>query len=123
MYTVLIGHHDRAYAEGLERELRAEGFRVITCPGPWPPARLCIRHEVGYCPLTEGADALVYDPSLTALAIASGRAHPDLPLVLAWPGADEPTGVAAIQRRLPHATCARQSSGVADCLRAVLPAA
>ena len=121
MYTVLIGHRDRSYAERLERELRAEGFCVVTCPGPWPPARLCIRHEVGYCPLTEGADALVYDPGLTALAIASGRAHPDVPMVLAWPEDEEPTGVTAIQRRLPNAACEHQPSDIGARLRALLP--
>ena len=46
---------------------------------------------MGYCPLTEGADLMLYDPALEGqdssgqrykLAIDSGLAHPDVPLVL-----------------------------------------
>jgi hypothetical protein len=93
MRTVLIAQRDEAFAEGLAAQLRSTGFRVITCPGPWPAQR-CIRCDVGYCPLTETADAMIYDPELTGvdrdgraynLAVDSANAHPDVPLLLAWP--------------------------------------
>jgi hypothetical protein len=47
--------------------------------------------RVGYCPLTNGADLMLYDPALEGvgpdgssqkLAIDSGLAHPEVPLVL-----------------------------------------
>lgn len=54
----------------------------------------CIRCDKGYCPLSEGADLTIYDPELVAyddaghvhnLAIDSALAHPDVPMLLAWP--------------------------------------
>jgi hypothetical protein len=98
MYTILIAHRDIGFAEQLGSVLRKGGYQVIGCPGPWPPER-CIRCDVGYCPLTEGADLMIYDPSLTGLdpygegynlALASALAHPDIPMLLAWSPADEP---------------------------------
>jgi len=97
MRTVLVAHRDVAFAQQLAAELRQAGYRVIDCPGPWPPAERCIRCDKGYCPLTEGADLMIYDPQLTALdalgqrynlAVDSAKAHPDLPMLLAW-GPDE----------------------------------
>jgi len=99
MQTILIAHRDAAYAEDLAVDLRAAGFRVITCGGPWPPVQRCIRCDKGYCPLTEGADVMIYDPGLTALdkdgrpynlAVDSARAHPDIPMLLAWSPGDPP---------------------------------
>ncbi|HEY1296842.1 MAG TPA: hypothetical protein VGJ60_27500 [Chloroflexota bacterium] len=93
MRTILIAHRDADFAEQLAVELRAWGYRVIDCPGPLPPAARCIRCDKGYCPLTEGADLLIYDPRLTALdetgqlhnlALESAVAHPDVPMLLAW---------------------------------------
>jgi hypothetical protein len=93
MRTVLIAHHNTAYAEQLADELRGWGYHVIDCPGPLPPVARCIRCDKGYCPLSEGADLMIYDPHLTArdeagvahnLAIESATAHPDVPMLLAW---------------------------------------
>ena len=93
MRTILIAHRDVAFAAQLADELRAGGYRVISCPGPWPPAERCIRCDTGYCPLSAGADLMIYDPQLTALdhagqrynlAVDSALAHPDVPLLLAW---------------------------------------
>jgi hypothetical protein len=93
MLSILIAHRDVAFAEQLASQLRASGyFTIVTCPGPWPPQR-CIRCDKGYCPLTEGADLMIYDPQLTApdaeghvhsLAVDSALAHPDVPMLLAW---------------------------------------
>jgi hypothetical protein len=67
MRTILIAHHDQTFAEQLTAELRAGGHRVIDCAGPWPPELRCIRCDRGYCPLTESADLMIYDPDLTGL--------------------------------------------------------
>lgn len=93
MRTILIAHPDQAFADNVALEFRKRGYRVITCPGHWPPAERCIRCDVGYCPLTESADVMVYDPFLSAvssegrccnLARESARAHPEVPTLLAW---------------------------------------
>jgi hypothetical protein len=93
MHSILIAHRDGAFAEQLANQLRGCGyFTIVTCPGPWPPQR-CIRCDKGYCPLTEGADLMIYDPLLTSLdaegrvhslAVDSALAHPDVPMLLAW---------------------------------------
>jgi hypothetical protein len=93
MDTILIAQRNTAFAEQLATELRCHGFRVVLCPGPWPPVERCIRCDKGYCPLTEAADLMIYDPQLTALdqegrrynlAIDSALAHPDVPMLLRW---------------------------------------
>ena len=99
MRTILIAHHDQAFAEQLTTELREGGYRVIDCAGPWPPELRCIRCDKGYCPLTESADLMIYDPNLTGLddlghnynlAVDSARAHPEVPMLLAWSPTDVP---------------------------------
>ena len=99
MWTVLIAHHDAAFAEQLAAELRTAGYRIIDCSGPWPPAERCIRCDKGYCPLTESADLMIYDPRMTGvdasgrrynLAVDSARAHPEVPMLLAWPPDEVP---------------------------------
>lgn len=119
MDTILIAHRDPAYSEHLAADLRNAGFRVITCGGPWPPRERCIRCDKGYCPLTEGADLMIYDAELTAvdlddkrynLAVDSARAHPDVPLLLAWPDDSPPdTGLLReIKQQAPHVHVAVQ---------------
>jgi hypothetical protein len=99
MRTILIAHHDHAFTEQLTAEMREGGYRVIDCAGPWPPELRCIRCDKGYCPLTESADLMIYDPELTGLndlgqpynlAVDSARAHPEVPLLLAWAPTDVP---------------------------------
>jgi hypothetical protein len=93
MHTILIAQRNIAFSNQLASELRQSGYHVIDCPGPWPPVERCIRCDVGYCPLTEGADLMIYDPFLTGLdeagqrynlAADSARAHPDIPML--WRG-------------------------------------
>ena len=105
MRTILIAERDISFSNELADELRAAHYHVIDCPGPWPPAERCIRCDVGYCPLTEGADLMIYDPMLTALddagqrynlAAESARVHPDIPMLLAWPP-DEPPDVGTLR--------------------------
>jgi hypothetical protein len=112
-YTILIAHRDVEFAEQLGSVLRNGGYRVIGCPGPWPLVERCIRCDVGYCPLTEGADLMIYDPWLTALnregerynlALDSALAHPDIPMLLAWSPADVPDfgTLRGIRNLAPH---------------------
>ena len=37
MRTILIAHRDETFSEQLSANLRAGGYRIINCPGPWPP--------------------------------------------------------------------------------------
>jgi len=106
MQTILIAHRDVNFAQELAADLRAWGYRVIHCPGPLPPVARCIRWDEGYCPLTEGADLMIYDPCLTAvdetgivnnLAVDSALAHPDVPMLLAWPRAAQPDAPTLLQ--------------------------
>jgi hypothetical protein len=93
MHTILIAHHDVHFAEGLASELHSSGFyTIVTCPGPFPPQR-CIQCDTGYCPLSDGAHVMIYDPTLTSLdaqgnlhylAADSALAHPEIPMLLAW---------------------------------------
>ena len=121
MRTILIAHRDVAFAAQLVAELRHAGYHVIDCPGPWPPAERCIRCDKGYCPLTEAADLMIYDPLMTAvddlghrhnLAIDSAKAHPDVPLLLAWPPGEVPDvgTLRAIRREAPNVHVAAHSA-------------
>jgi len=91
MRTVLIAHRDPAIANALEADFRRVGYHINTCPGPFPPKLRCIQCDTGYCPLTDAADVLVYDPTLVALddagaphnlAVESALAHPDIPMLV-----------------------------------------
>jgi hypothetical protein len=125
MQTILIAQRSALFAETLAAPLRSSGYRVITCPGPWPPALHCIRCETGDCPLTEAAYLMIYDPNMVAyddatesheLAVESARAHPDVPMLLAWPPdwlagpSDEvPANVEHILRTVPNTRLAESS--------------
>jgi len=138
MRTILIAHRDVQFAEKLAAELRETGYRVIDCPGPWPPAERCIRCDKGYCPLTAGADLMIYDPELTAvdavgrrynLAVDSAQAHPDVPMLLAWGPNEVPDAgtLRAIRLDAPHvhvaaSTPAARSKQVSHLIAASLPA-
>jgi hypothetical protein len=121
MRSILIAHRDVGYAEQLATRLRASGYyTIVTCPGPWPPQR-CVRCDKGYCPLTEGADLMIYDPQLRApdaegrvhsLAIDSALAHPDVPMLLAWSPESVPDvgTLRAIRTQAPHVHVAAHES-------------
>lgn len=134
MQSILIAHRDRSFAEQLANQLCASGsFTVITCPGPWPPRR-CIRCDKGYCPLTEGADLMIYDPGLTApdaegsvhtLAMESALAHPNVPMLLAWSPESPPDvgTLRAIRAQAPHVhVAAREPAALLAQIRALLHA-
>src|SRR5436190_20242874 len=65
--SILIAHKDVEFSNSLVAELRAAGYHVIECPGQWPPAERCIRCDKGFCPLTEAADLMIYDPQMSAV--------------------------------------------------------
>ena len=134
MHSILIAHHDVAFAEQLASFLRSSGyFTIVTCPGPWPPQR-CIRCDKGYCPLSEGADLMIYDPQLTSpdaeghvhsLAVDSALAHPDVPMLLAWSPKSVPdTGtLRAIRAQVPHVhTAASEPAALLAQIRGLLEA-
>jgi hypothetical protein len=119
MRTIVIAEPNRDFADSLARPLIVAGYRVATCPGPWPPELRCIRCDIGYCPLTEGADLMIYNPDLLGygvdgaphlLALDTGRAHPDVPLLLAWAGTEEPASVSSILAEVPNALRAAPDS-------------
>lgn len=112
MRTILIAQRDVGFATSLAVGLMAGGYRIVACPGPWPPRFHCIRHDAGYCPITEAADLMIYAPEMTGvdddgtvhnLAVDSANAHPDVPMLLAWPADTEPASVEAILREAPTA--------------------
>lgn len=91
MRTVVIAHRDPAIAAALEADLREAGYHLNTCPGPFPPKLRCIQCDTGYCPITDAADVLIYDPTLVAfddkgvshnLALESALSHPGIPMLV-----------------------------------------
>ena len=122
MHTILIAHRDVAFAETLATALRTGGYFIVTtCPGPWAPER-CIRCDTGYCPITDGADLMIYDPELTSqdmeghahnLAVDSALADPDVPMLLAWSPKSTPDAATlqAIRKRVPRARVAAHELG------------
>jgi CheY-like chemotaxis protein len=59
--TILLVQPDAQAAERYAAWLRADGYRVIDCPGPRPPHYACYMLETARCPLAEAADLLIYD--------------------------------------------------------------
>ena len=121
MKTILIAHQNPAFAERLAADLRGDGYHVIDCSGPMPPRERCIRCDKGYCPLTEAADLMIYDPTLTGLdaegarvnlAADSAMAHTDVPMLLAWDRSSVPDvgTLRAIRAEAPNVHVAAQTS-------------
>ena len=117
MRTVLIAHRDPEIASSLEADFRREGYHINTCPGPFPPKLRCIQCDTGYCPLTDGADVLIYDPTLVALdengvshnlAVESALNHPDIPMLVTGLTETEAAGAADVMARAPNVVLAAQ---------------
>jgi hypothetical protein len=124
--TVLIAHRDPEVANSLEADFRRMGYHITTCPGPFPPRLRCIQCDTGYCPLTDGADVLVYDPTLVAvdtggtwhnLAVESALAHPDIPMVVIAFTPAEADAAAGVLARAPNVVIGAQDR--AEMLRQV----
>jgi hypothetical protein len=132
MKTILIAHRDADFAARLTADLRAGGFHVIDCSGPQPPKERCIRCDKGYCPLTEAADVMIYDPLLSGvnaqgerdnLATESAMAHPDVPMLLAWapPAVPAAGTLRAIRAEAPNVhVAAHDSAGLIRQIRSLL---
>jgi hypothetical protein len=117
MRTVVIAHRDPAIAAALEADLRETGYHLNTCPGPFPPKLRCIQCDTGYCPLTDAADVLIYDPTLVALdddgvshnlALESALSHPDIPMLVTGFTETEAEGAADVMAKAQNVVLAAQ---------------
>jgi hypothetical protein len=117
MRTVVIAHRDPAIAAALEADLREAGYHLNTCPGPFPPKLRCIQYDTGYCPLTDAADVLLYDPTLVALddngvshnlAVESALSHPDIPMLVTGFTETEAEGAADVIAKAQNVVLAAQ---------------
>ena len=99
MRTVLIAQRDGAFAERLAAELRHASHGATICPGPLRRTARCTQCSPGYCPLTEDAGVVIWDPGLRAfaadgeshiLAVESALAHPQVKILLTWSQASVP---------------------------------
>jgi hypothetical protein len=113
MRSVLIAHRDPTLAGSLEADLREAGYRIVTCPGPFPPKLRCIQCDTGECPLTDGADLLIYDPTLVALdaagvvrnlAVESALAHPNIPMLVTSSNDTESELASSVIAQAPNVT-------------------
>jgi CheY-like chemotaxis protein len=58
--------------------LEANGFDVMTCPGPVGPGYVCVGERTGRCPLAEAADVVVLDARLESGEVPDGTSPYDL---------------------------------------------
>jgi hypothetical protein len=135
MHTILIAHRDVAFAEHLSSVLRAADYRVIVRSVPWPPSQRCVRCDIGYCPLAQGADLMIYNPRLSAVTAVGQRcnlvgetalAHPDVPMLLAWSPQSVPDlgTLRAIHTQAPRVhVAARDDAALVQQVQAMLPVA
>jgi hypothetical protein len=72
--TILMARPESVRASQRFNLRAGAGYNVVTCPGPWPQAR-CARHTMGYCPMTEGADLMLYDAGLQLVGVAPIDEH------------------------------------------------
>ncbi len=102
MTRVLVVHHDIDLADQEVDSLRRLGYSVTQCSGP--TANTCPILNGGRCHFADEADVMVYDAwasgdidGSTALIAGLRRVHPNVPIVLTFPGIgladfdDEPT--------------------------------
>ena len=102
MTRALVVHHDIDLADQEVESLRRFGYQVEQCSGP--TANTCPVLNGGRCQLAEDSDVLVYDAwadgdsdGSTQLIKDLRRVHPQVPIVLTFPGIgmegfdDEPT--------------------------------
>lgn len=132
MTRVLVVHHDLDLADQEADSLRRFGYEVVECGGP--SRSRCPVLGGRPCDLAERADVLVYDAwasgdadGSTELIADLRQAHPDVPIVLTFPGVglsgfdDEPThGVVALEGQ---PTGARLHDAIQEAIRSLHPAA
>jgi len=66
--TIVVVQGDSTRRKAYSEALTAEGYNVLTCEGPQPPDYDCPVLKHCGCIDCELADAMVYDPCLTAQA-------------------------------------------------------
>lgn len=103
MTRVLVVHHDIDLADQEVESLRRLGYQVEQCSGP--TANTCPVLAGRACDLAARADVLVYDAWASGDSDGSGalieglrRVHPDVPVVLTYPG----IGLAGLDDRPAH---------------------
>jgi hypothetical protein len=89
----LVVHHDIDLADQEVESLRRLGYIVEQCSGP--TANTCPVLNGGRCAMADRSDVLVYDAWASGDADGSTRliedlrrVHPDVPIVLTFPGVD-----------------------------------
>ena len=115
MSNILIAHHDPEYTREVAAALESAGYQATVCTSAWESELTCLRGLLGSCPLTDGADLMIYDPGLTdarireasgIAALASAEDNPVVPLLLAPCGHADERGADSIVRDLPTAKIA-----------------
>ena len=91
MTRVLVVHHDIDVADQEVDSLRRFGYTVTQCSGP--TANTCPILNGGRCQFADNADVMVYDAwasgdsdGSTQLIQGLRRIHPQVPIVLTFPG-------------------------------------
>lgn len=91
MTRVLVVHHDIDLADQEVDSLRRLGYTVEQCSGP--TANTCPILNGGRCQLADNADVMVYDAWASGDTDGSSqlieglrRMHPQVPIVLTFPG-------------------------------------
>ncbi len=91
MTRVLVVHHDNDLADQEVDSLRRLGYAVTQCSGP--TANTCPILNGGRCQLADDSDVMVYDAwasgdidGSTQLIEGLRRVHPNVPIVLTFPG-------------------------------------
>jgi len=75
---VLIVEPDTVERELFGGALEAEGFQVLSCPGPTEPDYTCVGGRSGACPLVGEAAVVVLDMGLDSEALMTGTAAEEL---------------------------------------------
>ena len=82
---VLLVEPDKDERSRLSEALVAEGYGVLTCPGPTRPDYTCVGDRLGRCPLIEPAEVVVLDLRLPGEALLTGTTAAELlTLYVSW---------------------------------------
>lgn len=107
MALVVVVQHDRDEAARYAQWLDGLGHSFLFCEGPSPSDYGCALHRLGFCPLWELGDVLLYEPWLhknrdeansDALIAALRRRYPAKPLVILGPSPVVPSWAERLAR-------------------------
>lgn len=85
--TVLLVEADDEERERFGAWLEADGYRVLSCPGPTEPDYTCVGGRTGACPLMAEASIVVLDMSTRSEELVMGTAAEELLALYLWAGA------------------------------------